>query len=299
LSAPRPILLTGANGQLGWELHRALQPLGEVVALNRAALDLAQPDQIRARIRELRPSLVVNPAAFTAVDRAETETGLARAVNAEAPGIMAEACRAIGAALLHYSTDYVFDGSGSTPWSEGDAPDPVNTYGATKLAGERAIAEVDCEHLIVRTSWVYSLRGANFLTTMARLAQTRETLRIVDDQFGAPTSASFLADLSAQLVSRWRGTGGSAGVLHACSSGETSWFGFACAMLETLHRAAPERASFRVPRLPELVPIRTRDYPTPARRPSNSRLCLQRLEHDWGLRAPDWAAALALVLREA
>jgi len=215
LSAPRPILLTGANGQLGWELHRALQPLGEVVALNRAALDLAQPDQIRARIRELRPSLVVNPAAFTAVDRAETETELARAVNSDAPGILAETCRAIGAALLHYSTDYVFDGRGSAPWREDDAPNPVNAYGATKLAGERAIAQSDCEYLIVRTSWVYSLRGANFLKTIVRLAQTRDSLRIVDDQVGAPTSASFLADLSAQMIGRWRRSGGSAGVLHA------------------------------------------------------------------------------------
>jgi len=286
------ILLTGAGGQVGWELRRALSTLGEVVAVDSRTMDLGDPDAIRRVLEEVGPRVIVNPAAYTAVDKAESEPDLARRVNAEAPGILAAAAAKSGALLVHYSTDYVFDGSGETPWREDDAPGPLNVYGATKLAGEQAIAASGCRHLIFRTSWVYGARGANFLLTMRRLMRERPELKIVDDQMGAPTWCRGLAEATAQVLVQVMSPARGAdkpepwGVYHMTNGGETSWHGFARAILDLEGLETP----------PRLVPIPTRDYPLPARRPLNSRLDNGKLERVFGLRLPDWRDALKLCL---
>jgi dTDP-4-dehydrorhamnose reductase len=297
LTTPR-ILLTGANGQVGWELRRTLSTLGEVVALDSKAMNLADADAVRQKLREIAPHIIVNPAAYTAVDKAESEAELAHAVNATAPGILAEEADRLGALLVHYSTDYVFNGSGATPWREDDACDPINVYGATKLAGERAIQATGCRHLIFRTSWVYGARGNNFLLTMRRLMQERPELKIVSDQIGAPTWCRDLAEATAQILSQINSPSGGSGkaqpwgVYHMTNAGETSWHGFAQAIQALDAPDGTTRAQAH------LHPIPSSDYPTPAKRPLNSRLNNDRLEQVFGLRLQDWRAALALCVEK-
>jgi dTDP-4-dehydrorhamnose reductase len=287
------ILLTGANGQVGWELRRTLSCLGEVVALDSRTMNLADADAVRRKVREIAPHIIVNPAAYTAVDKAESEPDLAHAVNADAPGVLAEEAGSIGGLLVHYSTDYVFNGSGAMPWNEDDACDPLNVYGATKLAGERAIQAAGCRHLIFRTSWVYGARGSNFLLTMRRLMQERPELRIVADQVGAPTWCRDLAEATAQVLSQINSPrhdpdqGALWGVYHMTNSGETSWHGFALA-IQALDISDEVQVSAR------LLPIPSGDYPTPAKRPLNSRLNNDRLAQRFGVRLQDWRTALAL-----
>ena len=294
-SAPR-ILLTGANGQVGWELRRTLACLGEVVALDSKAMNLADADAVRRKVREIAPAIIVNPAAYTAVDKAESEPELAHTVNAIAPGVLAEEAGRQGALLVHYSTDYVFNGSGETSWREDDACDPLNVYGATKLAGERAIQASGCRHLIFRTSWVYGARGSNFLLTMRRLMRERPELKIVADQIGAPTWCRDLAEATALVLSQIvsplsKRTDEPWGIYHMTNAGETSWHGFAEAI-----QALDEFDETCAPA--HLLPIPSSDYPTPATRPLNSRLNNDRLEQTFGLRLQDWRAALALCLGE-
>jgi len=284
------ILLTGARGQVGWELRRTLSCLGDVVALDSRDMNLADGDAVRQRVRNVAPQLIVNPAAYTAVDKAESEPELARTVNAVAPGILAEEAGRLGALLVHYSTDYVFNGSGTTPWREGDVGDPLNVYGATKLEGERAIQATGCRHLIFRTSWVYGARGSNFLLTMRRLMRERPELKIVADQVGAPTWSRDLAEATAlvlgQIASPASGFAQAEpwGVYHMTNAGETSWHGFAEAI-----QALDGTGAY-------LLPIPSSEYPTPAARPLNSRLNNDKLEQMFGIRMQDWRAALALCL---
>jgi len=286
------ILLTGCNGQVGWELQRTLATLGEVSAVGSSVLDLADADAIRQVVDGIRPQVIVNPAAYTAVDKAETESGRAMAINGVAPGVLAEEAKRVGALLVHYSTDYVFDGSGATPWKEDDTPGPLNIYGATKLAGEQAIAAVGGRHLIFRTSWVYGQRGGNFLLTMCRLFRERPELKIVADQIGAPTWSRCLAEATAQILAQVLSPSRGAdkpepwGVYHMTNAGETSWHGFAEAILALDPPATP----------PRLIPIASREYPTPARRPLNSRLDNGKLARAFGICLPDWREALALCM---
>lgn len=282
------ILLTGVNGQLGWELRRTLAPLGEVIAADRSALDLADTARIRSQVAALAPDLIVNPAAHTAVDRAESEPELAHAINAAAPAELA----ACGVPVVHFSTDYVFDGSKAGAYTEADATSPLGVYGRTKLAGEAAVAAAGVPHLILRTSWVYGLRGRNFLLTMQRLARERETLSVVDDQFGAPNWSRLLAEATALVIARWLDRGkldATSGVYHLSCGGRTSWHGFAAAILADL-------AARGEVRLARLTPIPTTDYPTPAARPANSQLDSSKLADTFGVCLPDWQAALALCL---
>lgn len=288
------ILLTGANGQIGWELARSLTPLGEVVGLERSRLDLSQPDLLRETVRAIAPNAIVNAAAYTAVDRAESEPELARMINAIAPGVLAEEAQRLDAILVHYSTDYVFDGTKSEPYVESDPPNPLNVYGRTKLEGERAIGASGCRHLTLRTSWVYGARGSNFLLTMLRLARERRAaLRIVDDQIGAPTWAREIAQATAALMARPElAARGAEGLYHLTASGATSWYGFARAIF-----GSPEMARLGVtPPAVEAIP--TSAYKTPARRPSNSRLDCERLFSRAGVRLAAWDAALARCLAE-
>jgi dTDP-4-dehydrorhamnose reductase len=292
------ILVAGRDGQVGWELQRALQPLGEVVAIDRDNCDLTQPAQLRQAVRAARPELIVNAAAFTAVDRAEDEPALARALNAEAPALLAEEARRLGAALVHYSTDYVFDGRKPQPYVEDDATGPLSVYGRTKLEGEQAVAAAGVPHLVLRTSWVYAARGHNFVRTMLRLARSRDELRVVDDQVGAPTWARTLAEATLAIVARCGGGreriaeafAARGGLYHLTARGETSWHGFAAEIFALA--ADPQR------RLRALRAIPTSAYPTPAARPANSRLCCDRIEQAWSLRLPDWREALRLCLAE-
>ncbi|MDX1573279.1 MAG: dTDP-4-dehydrorhamnose reductase [Methylophaga sp.] len=282
------ILLFGKDGQVGFELQRSLAPLGEVIALNRQQLDLSDTTAITNSIYQHRPDWIVNAAAYTAVDKAETEQELAMQINALAPEVMANAAARIGCGLLHYSTDYVFDGSKASPWLETDIASPINVYGQTKWIGEEAIQASGCQHLIVRTSWVYDARGHNFLNTMLRLAHSKEQLAIVDDQIGAPTWSRHIADISVHLLRT--ATPLNNGVYHLTASGQTSWFGFA--------RAIFQRAGAHGMKVPELTPIHSKDYPTPAARPANSLLNGQKLYQNFGLRLPDWQQSLSLVMQQ-
>lgn len=281
------ILLTGRNGQVGWELTRTLAPLGEVMALDRSGLDLADPDRLRAVVREAKPDILVNAAAWTAVDRAESEEAAALAINGTAPGLLAEETKRLGALLVHISTDYVFDGTSVRAYTEDDAPNPVCAYGRTKLAGERAICEVGesgCRHLIFRTSWVYGLHGHNFLKTILRLSAERDELRIVADQIGAPTWSRMIAEGMALALARHDGQ---QGIYHMTAAGETSWHGFAQAIATVSGSAS------------RVTPITSSDYPTPARRPANSRLDNGKLRRDFGITLPGWEKQLALCMTEA
>ena len=281
------VLVTGTGGQVGSEVARALAGRAEVFAHDRRTLDLMHPETIASRVREAKPDVIVNCAAYTAVDRAESEVEAAHQVNGVAPAVLAEEAGRVGALLVHFSTDYVFDGTKGSPYAEADTPNPVNAYGATKLEGERAIAASGCDHAILRTSWVFGPHGKNFMLTMLKLAQTREELRIVDDQRGAPTSSAQLARLVRDLLDLGLGRlRAESGLYHATAAGATTWRGFADAIFAA--RAARD-ASFRVPRV---VPIATSDYPTPARRPANSVLSCEKLAARLGVRIPDWHAGL-------
>jgi len=289
------ILLIGKDGQVGFELRRTLAPLGKLVTPDRGELDLADAGSIRSGVREARPEVIVNAGAYTAVDRAESEPELARAVNATAPGILAEEARRLGALLVHYSTDYVFDGQKTDPYTEEDPPAPLNLYGRSKLEGERAIAAAGCAHLILRTSWVYGVRGANFLLTMLRLGREREELRIVDDQVGAPTWSRDVAQATTAILARIADpdSGDAAawsGVYHLTAGGQTSWCGFA--------RAIFGEAGALIPRVPRLIPVGTADYPLPARRPRNSVLSSTKVQARFGIALPPWQEALSQVMRE-
>jgi dTDP-4-dehydrorhamnose reductase len=290
------ILLTGKNGQVGWELQRTLATLGDVVALDRAGLDLADPDSIRRAVREHQPNLIVNAAAYTAVDKAESEPDLAMAINGTAPGILAEEAKRLGAALIHYSTDYVFDGRKNGPYTEDDPPHPLNVYGQTKLAGERAIQAAGPSHLILRPSWVYGSRGNNFLLTILRLAKERDELRIVNDQIGAPVWCRFVAEVTAQLIAQCYGypqhawDAGVSGIYHMTAAGQTSWHGFAQAILES---AALSRRH-----TPRVTPIPSTEYLAPARRPKNSLLSSTKLHRVFGLTLPAWDTGLRFCLDE-
>lgn len=279
------VLVTGGAGQVGRALATRLAGRCELTVHDRATLDLADRGAIAERIAEARPEVVVNAAAYTAVDRAESDLEAARAVNAIAPGLIAAACREAGALLVHFSTDYVFDGAKAGPWVETDPVAPLNAYGRTKLEGERAIAASGCDHLVLRTSWVYGPHGANFLLTMLRAAEARDELRIVADQRGAPTSSLQLAELVAVLLARpMQALREASGIYHATAAGETTWHGFAEAIF-----------AHRVKR-PRLVPIATSDWPTPARRPANSVLDNGKLERTFGTRPGDWRAGLSAVM---
>lgn len=270
------ILLTGGDGQVGWELRRTLAVLGEVQALRRPEMDLGDTDAIRRVVRAANPDTIVNAAAYTAVDKAESKRDAAIAVNAVAPGVLADEAKRNGALLVHYSTDYVFDGTKPSPYVEEDAPNPINVYGESKLEGERAITTSGCRYLILRTSWVYGPRGSNFMLTMLRLARERPELRVVDDQVGAPTSSLEIARATATLLAK-----GALGLYHMTAGGETTWCGFARAVLARAGLATP------------VVAIRTEDYPTPARRPRNSRLNCGRLRADFSLALPPWEEGLS------
>jgi dTDP-4-dehydrorhamnose reductase len=288
------ILILGASGQLGHELQRSFAGLGPIVAAGRASVNLADEEQIRALVQRAEPDLILNAAAYTAVDRAESEPDLAYAINAEAPRILAEEAARRRALLVHYSTDYVFDGFKQEPWTEDDTPHPLNAYGAGKLAGEQAIRSVGGRFLIFRTSWVYGPRGKNFLLTMLRLARERELLSIVNDQFGAPTTSIELAHATRAVVvgilaGRSGGVRDWAGLYHMTCAGLTSWFGFAQAIFA---RAAGLLGG----KVPELIPIATSEYPTPARRPRNSVLSNARLQARFGVRLAPWETALDEVL---
>lgn len=277
------ILISGHTGQVARELQRALSE-HELISLDRHAFDLAQPTSLRRTILHEQPDLLINAAAHTAVDQAEQEQALAFTINAEAPGAMAAACAELSIPLIHYSTDYVFDGSKAGAYNEDDTPNPLSVYGASKLAGEQSIAGSGCDHLILRTSWVYSRHGRNFLLTMQRLLQEREQLNVVADQIGAPTWAGSIAAATAELIDAWQQGNRQWGTYHLTNQGETSWFGFAQAIGERLRASGKPCAKLR--------PIPTSDYPTPARRPLNSRLDGSKLEHNWNVRLPDWQAAL-------
>jgi dTDP-4-dehydrorhamnose reductase len=288
---PRTILLTGINGQVGFELARSLQGLGNVVALDRNGLDLGDLDQIRRVVRELKPALIVNPAAYTAVDKAESDVDAAMRLNGEAPGVLAEEAKKLNAALVHYSTDYVFNGKKDGAYIEDDAVDPQNVYGKSKLAGEQVIAASGCDHLIFRTSWVYGTRGKNFLLTMLRLGAERDELSVVADQIGAPTWAGTIAVMTANVIAQSLVAGpewwvDKSGVYHLTASGATSWHGFAQAIFDLS----------ALSKKPVVKPIPAAEYPTPALRPSNSRMAAEKLAAAFGLSAPDWRDALALCM---
>lgn len=291
------ILITGALGQVGHELRRTLAVLGDIVPVGRAEMDLMSPDSIRTRMREVAPQVIVSAAAYTRVDAAESEPDVAMAVNGTAPGVLAEEAKRLGAALIHYSTDYVYDGTKSTPYIEGDAPNPLATYARSKLAGDEAIAAVMPAHLVLRTSWVYGARGKNFLLTMRRLAREQDELRVVDDQIGAPTWCRMIAEATAQIIAICGEHGSpvgriaeTSGVYHLTCAGATSWFGFA----KAIFAAAPR--SGKVP--PRLTPIATSAYPLPARRPPYSVLSNEKLARTFGIRLPAWNAALGMCLED-
>jgi dTDP-4-dehydrorhamnose reductase len=290
------ILITGALGQVGHELKRSLAPLGTLTAIDMAELDLTDSGALRRFLRERRPDVLVNPAAYTAVDKAEADESLALAVNGTAPGVMAEEMARLGGLMVHYSTDYVFDGTKQSAWREDDAPNPVSAYGRTKLAGERGVEAAGGAHLILRTSWVYGRHGGNFMRTMIRLAKQRDELRVVADQYGAPTWSRTIAEGTAQAISRtWadlagRGRAGDwSGVYHLTNRGVTTWHGFA----EAIIARAPELAERRHVKV---VPIGTVDYPLPARRPANSVLDNGRIERVFGIRQVPWQDAFETCL---
>lgn len=293
------ILLFGSTGQVGWELQRALAPLGPVAAVSRQGDgdffgDLTQPEALAATIRQLAPDAIVNAAAHTAVDRAESEPEQATTINAVAPAVMATEARALGALLVHYSTDYVFDGSGDRPWHEDDSPAPLNVYGRTKLEGERAIQNSGCQHLIFRTSWVYAARGKNFIRTMLGLSAQRDALQIIDDQHGAPTSAELIADTTALALRQSLSQNNPGGIYHLVANGETTWFHYARYAIGIAREAGwPVRVTDDA-----IQPVSSDEFKTTARRPYNSRLDTNRLESTFGVQMPDWRRGVDHALEE-
>jgi len=292
------ILLLGKNGQLGWELQRSLAPLGELVALDRHSQafcgDLTRLQGLAETVQTLRPDVIVNAAAHTAVDKAESESELARTLNALAPGVLAREAGNIGALLVHYSTDYVFDGSGSRPWLETDAPAPLSVYGRTKLEGEQMIQVACANHLIFRTSWVYAARGGNFAKTMLRLAQERERLTVIDDQWGAPTGAELLADATAHAIRQVLRRPQDAGLYHLAAHGEVTWNGYAKHVIAQAGRAQPAIKIVAK----EVAAVATSAFPTAAARPANSRLDCAKLQAAFGLRLPPWQQGVDRMLAE-
>ena len=292
------ILLLGKGGQVGWELQRSLSVLGHVTALDHDSTghcgDFANPAGIADTVRALRPDIIVNAAAHTAVDKAESELDLARLLNATTPGVLAEEAARLGAWLIHYSTDYVFDGSGSRPWVETDVPAPLSVYGRTKLEGEQLIQQSGAQHLILRTSWVYAARGGNFAKTMLRLAQERERLTVIDDQWGAPTGADLLADVTAHAIRHLQQRPQDAGLYHLVAGGETNWNLYAKYVLDQAQKA--QSAIKMVAK--EVAPVPTSAFPTPAVRPHNSRLNTTKLQTTFGLTLPHWQQGVARMLYE-
>lgn len=292
------ILLLGCGGQVGWELQRSLAVLGRVTALDHDSRthcgDFANPQGVAETVRALRPQVIVNAAAHTAVDKAEGEPELARLLNASTPGVLAEEAARLKAWLIHYSTDYVFDGSGSTPWREDDAPAPLSVYGATKLEGEQLIRQSGCQHLILRTSWVYAARGGNFAKTMLRLGAERERLTVIDDQWGAPTGADLLADVTAHAIRHLQARPQDGGLYHCVAGGEATWHSYAKYVFDQARQASPA-INLAVQ---EVAPVPTSSFPTPARRPHNSRLDTQKLQRTFGLTLPPWQQGVARMLAE-
>ena len=295
--AKKTILLLGKNGQVGWELQRALAPFGQLIALDRVGQngwcgDIGNLNGLRETIERIKPDVLVNAAGYTAVDQAQREPELAARLNHQAPALMAELMKTHDGCLVHYSTDYVFDGSGNQPWKETDSAGPLNVYGATKLAGEQAIQASGCAHLIFRTSWVYASRGNNFAKTMLRLAQERETLNVINDQLGAPTGAELIADVTSLALRQWQDQPATAGLYHLAAQGETSWYDYA---QYVFHWARSEGLSLA---LQSASPIPSEDYPTPAIRPKNSGLDCQKLETTFNLQLPDWKQGVKRMLQE-
>jgi len=293
------ILLLGKNGQVGWELQRSLSLLGDVVALDfdspgPLSADFSRPDSLADTVRAVAPDVIVNAAAHTAVDKAESEPELAREINARAPGILAREAQARGAWLVHYSTDYIFDGSGRAPWTEDSATGPLSVYGRTKLEGEQLIRASGCRHVIFRTSWVYGARGGNFAKTMLRLAQERDRLTVIDDQVGAPTGADMLADLTALALRETQKRPDIGGTYHAVASGETSWHGYASHVIEFARRAGrPIKVA-----VDAIEPVATSAFPTSAKRPHNSRLATTKLQTTFGVTLPTWQSGVERMLQE-
>lgn len=304
ISVPGPILLTGVNGQVGGECLPLLRTMGEVVAPLRAELDMSDADAVRAYVRKVKPRWIVNPAAYTAVDKAESDAEAANAVNEDAVKALAEEAVKLGAPVLHFSTDYVFAGGGTEPWREDDPTAPLGVYGASKLAGEQALAASGVPYLVFRTSWVYGAQGKNFLLTILRFAREKEEMKIVADQHGAPTSARDLARLVAHVIARFEAEAAStgkplaevvmpfSGVYHACDAGFTTWFGFAEEFVRLAREAEPDQ------RFARLLPITTAEYPTPAKRPSNSRMGCEKLKSDLGFAMPTWQESTAEIMGE-
>ncbi|MDH1289705.1 dTDP-4-dehydrorhamnose reductase [Comamonas terrigena] len=293
------ILLLGKDGQVGWELQRSLAPLGELVALGRHGADglcgdLGHLEGLAQTVRQLRPDVIVNAAAHTAVDKAESESELARTLNALAPGVLAQEAKAVDALLVHYSTDYVFDGSGSVPRLETDAVAPLSVYGRTKLEGEQRIQASGCRHLIFRTSWVYAARGGNFAKTMLRLAQERESLTVIDDQWGAPTGADLIADVTAHAIRQVIRCPQDAGLYHLVAQGETTWNAYARYVLAQGQQVQPALAV----QAREVRPVPSSAFPTPAQRPHNSRLDTRKLQATFGLQLPSWQQGVTRMLHE-
>ena len=296
------IILLGKNGQVGWELQRSLAPLGELIALDRHSTefcgDLSNLAGMAETVRSIKPDVIVNAAAHTAVDKAESEPDLARTLNALAPEVLAVEAAKLGAWLVHYSTDYVFDGSGDTPWVETDATGPLSVYGASKLEGERLIARHNPRHLIFRTSWVYAARGGNFAKTMLRLGQEREKLTVINDQFGAPTGADLIADITAhairQVTQVATNSNAAGGIYHLVASGTTTWFNYAKHVLAQVEQAQP---AIKI-KATEVLPVPTSAFPTPAKRPHNSRLDTQKLQTTFNLTLPPWQSGVNRMLHE-
>lgn len=290
------ILLLGKNGQVGWELQRALAPLGELIALDRYSAeycgDLSNLDGLRRTLRAVAPDVIVNAAAYTAVDNAESDRATAQLINADATRVMAEEAAASGIWLVHYSTDYVFDGTGDIPWTETSQVSPVNFYGASKLAGEQVIVASGCKHLIFRTSWVYGVRGNNFAKTMLRLAKDRDTLNVIADQFGAPTGAELLADVASHAIIKVRMDEGLSGIYHLAASGEVSWHGYAQFVIDFAKAQGESLA------VTSVLPIPSSSYPTPAMRPRNSRMDTRKLCDKFGLTLPHWSSGVTRMLQE-
>jgi dTDP-4-dehydrorhamnose reductase len=292
------ILLLGQNGQVGWELQRSLAPLGMVLALDRRSTDfcgdLSQPERLAQTVRTYQPDVIVNAAAHTAVDQAESEPERARTVNALAPAALAQAAAQVGAWLVHYSTDYVFNGAGDRPWQEADATGPLSVYGHTKLEGEQAILASGCRHLILRTSWVYAARGGNFAKTMLRLAAERERLTVIDDQWGAPTGADLIADVSAIAIRSALQQPDLSGLYHLVAGGETTWHGYASHVLAQARHLKPDLNL----KVNEIAPVPTSAFPTPAQRPRNSRLNTRKLQQAFGVVLPPWQQGVDRLLAE-
>lgn len=291
------ILLFGKNGQVGWELNRSLQPLGEIVALGREDVDFVNPESLRGIVRKIKPDVIVNAVAYTSVDKAEEQEELAEKINSIAPGVLAEEALKINALLVHYSTDYVFDGTKQSPYTETDEPNPINVYGRTKLAGEMAIQASGCDYLIFRTSWVYASRGHNFLLTILKLAKERDELRIVSDQIGSPTSARLIADTTSHCIKQSmiekEADFFSSDLYHLVTYGSTSWYGFAKEIISTAEKKLDAQIKSK-----NIIAVPASEYPTSAKRPMNSQLKVDTLQHKFSVVMPDWSSALNLCIEE-